>query len=338
MQSQTLFSAKKQFLLAHPTMILHWASAFYPFTHAQLKKYKAILIWDYASNNIAIDWTEPMFDEFHNLLFDFEKKSFTEVHLNTALPWSVTFIQKYFHLWNWESLTQNEAILSNAEIREHFKEEFLPYLNSAKEIYNKQELAKSFGEKEIEKLEGSEYSFMNIKEWQIAYPEEIENTKNLNWVSLSQNELLPWSPELIKKYENNWSWHSLLFNNSIKWDFNLLKLYESKFDWIVDKIFTQAEMESEEVDTTINAMFGVSGNLDIKWDKEMISHFKHKLDFPHLSYNQSIEWDLDILQEFSADWDYVALAMNEHVWTIAFPEFKENEKVICILDELLKSN
>lgn len=62
--------------------------------------------------------------------------------------------------------------------------------------------------------------------------ELIEKYKEeLNWLLLSYNKSLPWSPELIEKYKDKWNWADLSGNKSLPWTTELIDKYKNKWDW-----------------------------------------------------------------------------------------------------------
>ena len=45
------------------------------------------------------------------------------------------------------------------------------------------------------------------------------------------HQLLPWSVELIEKYENKWSWEVLSKNPSVPLSIQLIEKYDNKWKW-----------------------------------------------------------------------------------------------------------
>ena len=55
--------------------------------------------------------------------------------------------------------------------------------------------------------------------------------------ALSRNKALPWSEELIARYENKWDWEGedegegLSQNEALPWSKELIVRYEDRWDW-----------------------------------------------------------------------------------------------------------
>jgi hypothetical protein len=52
-----------------------------------------------------------------------------------------------------------------------------------------------------------------------------------NWSNLSKNKLLPWSIELIYEFENKWNWRYLSENKSVPFSIELIDRYAKKWIW-----------------------------------------------------------------------------------------------------------
>ena len=47
----------------------------------------------------------------------------------------------------------------------------------------------------------------------------------------SYNKALPWSLELIERYEDRWYWQSLSENETLPWSIELIERYEDHWQW-----------------------------------------------------------------------------------------------------------
>ena len=47
---------------------------------------------------------------------------------------------------------------------------------------------------------------------------------------LSANEALPWSFELIERYEDRWDWEDLSGNEALPWSLELIERYEASME------------------------------------------------------------------------------------------------------------
>ena len=78
-------------------------------------------------------------------------------------------------------------------------------------------------------------------------PNQIKNENKTDWYSLSQNETLPWSPEYIEKFKDNWDWKQLTYNKSIQWSLELLDKYseyitKSDINWEIIKSYIDDDL------------------------------------------------------------------------------------------------
>ena len=73
------------------------------------------------------------------------------------------------------------------------------------------------------------------------------------WQSISSNEGLPWTIDLIEKFENKWDWHSLSINKALPWTVELVEKFEDKWVWP-----------------------SLSINKALPWSSELIEKFENK--------------------------------------------------------------
>jgi hypothetical protein len=45
------------------------------------------------------------------------------------------------------------------------------------------------------------------------------------------NKSLPWSVELIERFEDKWNWYYLSENKSLPWSVELIERFEDKWEW-----------------------------------------------------------------------------------------------------------
>ena len=63
------------------------------------------------------------------------------------MPWSIEFIERYENVWNWELLAQNDNVMGNPEIRNHFYNRLYPYFEEhGKDIFNEKNQPKDISE------------------------------------------------------------------------------------------------------------------------------------------------------------------------------------------------
>jgi len=325
----TDFEKKKQFLLDHEDFLLEGISRFFPLNYQQLTKYQTLLDWDYIVSNLALDWTSEIMDAFKDRVFTDVR--YPKININERLPWSIEFIERYEDRWNWNLLGRNPRVMGNPEIREHFYHHLSEHIEGYERWIKSPKNYEMMSDAEV--LEDKLTELDGLKELQLRSAEEIENTQNIDWTYLSQNELLPWSAELIEKYKKEWDWRWLSNNESIPWNLELIKQFEDRIYWGPDY------MEDFDNGDDFDMFFDlccISANPTIEWDAEIISTFKKKLHKPYISVSEFAKWDIDLLIQFADFWHYSFLARNDSMWGKVFPEFNTEEQINALLDVVLE--
>jgi hypothetical protein len=112
---------------------------------------------------------------------------------------------------------------------------------------------------------------------------------------LSTNCNLPWSKELIKKYEHNWNW-------------------ESFSSWIIGKAFWHDEILSDYAER-LN-WDSVSWNGNIPWDEELIWKHRDQINWDYLSMKNMFKWTPQMLDRFESyvNWERMS-NNNNNPWT-----------------------
>jgi hypothetical protein len=319
------FEKKKRFLLKHEDLFLKGVSIWFRLTHRQLTKYQTILNWDYVIESRQIDWNSEIIDEFKERIFD-KDDPFPKININVSLPWSVEFVARYEDLWCWELLAQNKALMSIPAIRRRFSDRLYPYIGTYEDYDSESEDSdeRTFAEE----LEIELNSLNSHKEWQFQTVEEIEQDKNIDWLRLSQNAVLPWSAELIERYKDKWDWTWLGQNEYIPWSVELMKQFEEYLDWSKDVVNEDGNLEL--------GTRSISSNGGIAWDAEILSAFIDKLNTWDISISQCAKWDIDLLIQFSDFWAQDFLAGNKLIWYKVFSEFNTEAHLNSLLDIVLK--
>jgi hypothetical protein len=130
----------------------------------------------------------------------------------------------------------------------------------------------------------------------VNYPfseKQIESFHYWDCLQLSANEKLPWSIELIKKFENNWSWMDLSSNKALPWSMELIKEFKTKWDWM-----------------------SLSENEKLPWSIELIEKFENKWEWMFLSKNEELPWSIELIEKFKDQWDIYAIAQNPAVYNL----------------------
>ena len=336
MTAQKLFEKKKQFLLKQEFYFLMNVSLRTKLSHQQLKKYKPILVWWNIESNVLINWNTDILDEFKDIFFD-ANIEYPEINYNESLPWSIEFIERYKDLWRWLMLIDNPTVMKIPGIKEHFSEQFLPYVEDYPEVFipgfEKQYWVDPIewqyeSIKEISNFDFIDWRLLSHNKRLFWSQELIEQYQyKLVWSALSSNPTLPWSVAFIEKYGYRWDWTNLSGNEGVPWTIGLIKKYENKFNW-------WKHDKNNDNGTPIG--IGISANQGIKWDKEILSTYINKLNPLDISFSRSAKWDIDLLTQFADFWDYQTLASNKIVWDNVFPEFNNAETIDNLLDIILE--
>ncbi len=305
----------------------------FPFTIGQLRTYKSILNWENISINENIDWSIDLLREFADR-FDLNNYGRDKdvcggmVEGNKSIPWSVELIDAFREHWDWEMLAQNPVVMGDKKIRAYFHFELGRYF----EIFYRTE------EEDIPQEIWENYHFnpFETDEEYLSYPEniicdpaDIEKLENPDWLKLSDNDILPWNAELIKKYESKWSWVTLCLNEGIPWDYALMKTFEHRIEWGNWRF-------NKDGSSTLEP--GIALNSGIKWDFRMISTFGHRMENVMISNSSTIDWNIDLICALEYFWDYEQLAVNDTVWEKVFKEFSSPKECIKLLNMLLATD
>lgn len=219
-----LSQEKRDFLLEYPGLVSNYASWYLPFTQQQLRKYYDLFCWEYICCNEAIQWNTAIIDEFLDELLPIITEEndpgypFSGLSTNRSVPWSVELIDRYLDRWNWADMACNHILPRDMRIHYRYRlsaatdeydpleaEEWEQRNNTNHEI--EEWLDYSFLEMEVEELE-------KHPELCIQDPADIVDG-SVDWDVLSSNEFLPWSEELIARFQDRWNWWTLSHNESI---------------------------------------------------------------------------------------------------------------------------
>ena len=155
----------------------------------------------------------------------------------------------------------------------------------------------------------------------------VNHTKKL-YQSLETNLFVPWSFQLIEKYDHMLNFGLLSHNHQIPWTIELLEKYFSRLSWI-----------------------DLSLNRGVPFADEMIEHFYSSWDWGYISMNQSIPWTLPLFDKYKSDlqlniaqssgYSYEVITGNYDIVT-AYPDLFDwsvicsNQKLPWIEKDLLK--
>jgi hypothetical protein len=101
---------------------------------------------------------------------------------------------------------------------------------------------------------------------------------------------LPWTEELIARFEDDWNW-----GDRAEWD-------NPPDDWL-------------EYLPRSSYSGGLSSNEGLPWSERLIDRFQHRWHWDWLSLNNALPRSIDLINRFSERWNWALLSYN-HPWTI----------------------
>ena len=131
-------------------------------------------------------------------------------------------------------------------------------------------------------------------------------SRRMDSKNLSKNESLPWSNELLERFDDKWHW-----NNK--------KNYESK--------------DSKYILTKdINSL---STNEKLPWSEDFIEKYKDKWNWDMLSTNNGLPWSMHLLEKFEDQWVWfnkeqdmtASLWVNNTLWEKVFKPYVNDEMI-----------
>lgn len=207
---------------------------------------------------------------------------------NAGISWSKKLIDKYYDIvekpykWareNWEISIYRDTIPTK----------FLSPFWSSICYSNKIDWTESFIEEFQEILNFKNVlSLRNDLPWTINLLEKFED--KWDWKLLSKNENLFWSEEMISRFEDKWNWNYLSENTGIYWNFNLLKKYETKWNWK-----------------------NLSANISMCFDEEVIDYYFEFIDFYLLSSNKGIQWTEKLIDKYQNKLHLKSMKCNDKI-------------------------
>ena len=125
-----------------------------------------------------------------------------------------------------------------------------------------------------------------------------EWSNNFIVCGLSDNEALPWSLELLKRFEMRWHWNTLSKNEALPWSLELLERLEDRWDW-----------------------HALSMNEGLPWSLELLERFEGRWSWNQLSMNEWLPWSLELFERFEGHWCWNTLSKNEALpWSLELLE------------------
>ena len=108
-----------QLFIKHPAFFKRTISRYYPLTFELIDKYKHI--WEFGgclSQNQSIHWTEELIEKY------IDKWNWWGFRSNSALPWSISFIDKFKSQIEWEGFGEELPIKMTDELINSFNDKW----------------------------------------------------------------------------------------------------------------------------------------------------------------------------------------------------------------------
>lgn len=269
----------------------------YPLSDNIIEKYKDHLDWELLSSNENLEWSVKLIAKFENY-WNWESLSGNE-----SIPWSDFLLIRYANKWHWKE-------------KENAWDCCLAENKSVKWSYN---ILKRFPEKINWGMISKKVELLN------KYPQILKEFSNkLDWDSISGNEFISFTEELIENLSLYWNWDLLSGNRAVNWTQELITKYQTKFNpeafktknwelWlnINWKINPKPEpnyekYSTEEVsDLLKNAEWNnMSCDLRMPWTIDLLERYKDFWNWNHLSLNSNLPWSFYLIDKFKYKWEW----------------------------------
>jgi hypothetical protein len=226
-------------LLADEDAFRQAISRHYPLPHRLIDAFADKLDFDSLSENEAVPWSEELLDA-HARRWDWRSLA-----MNTALPWSEGLVRKYTpSRWSWDNLLWQRRIFASPGLvalclpewsktaRRHLDPDDNRDPGSYRycQFTRWGEDAASWAPEVIEAAPGLHWDLWSAVEgfpWSAAFL--ARNAHRLDWRRLSWNARLPWSIELLRRFESRWSWDHMSAN--LPWSEELIAPFAHRWNW-----------------------------------------------------------------------------------------------------------
>ena len=188
--------------------------------------------------------------------------------------------------------------------------------------------------------------------WNTIIIDNFENeifSVDEGYSGINLNDSLPWSIELLERYEHLWNWEMLSQNRKVMSNLEIRNhFYNRLYPYIeeigenntymytgingsertitdtVEQDFENMELHTElqfqTKDEILNAevidWFYLSQNVLLPWSSELIEQFSDHWNWSKLSTNRSIPWDLELIHKFESNLDWTKDSTDENGATL----------------------
>lgn len=213
---------------------------------------------------------------------------------NWSLPWSLDFFRRYFTFWSLDSMffLGNQGITGCLEIVEEFWE-----LLSSSTIFANEKLP--WIEKQLLIKWGDKLNWLGLACNPLLlrqpgfFEQHIRQWEECQLFGfLSENEGLPWSEEIFKRFIDRWDMTAISTNRALPWTTDFIEQYQHLLVWGWDE-WTVPDGEYEGIEDITEAYIchqGLVNNENLPWSLEFIQKYETSIDFRALKDNPAA-WD-----------------------------------------------
>lgn len=126
----------------------------------------------------------------------------------------------------------------------------------------------------------------------------------IDWITLSANQNIAWTEELITHYDDQLNWSEAICKNP-------------SIPWSIDFI-------NKNIGKQLSAM-ELSGNMGVPWSYDLINHFKKSWNWNWLVANESVQWTEKMVVDFNLFDNDLSHINGPNLWNLDFI-FKYKEK------------
>jgi len=298
------------FFINHPEYFLKVISEHYPFSKAQLKKYKDSLLWEYVSSNETIGWSSDIIDTFT------EQINWRNFTTNPSAFLDLSFLDKYVSRIDWkgqevvygDSITANKGLPWNDDFIERFESKIdFEKLSESEHV----EWSEQLIDKYLDKWKMSELACNQSIPWTLRLFEKYLDTSYFQYFPVKGNIALISNIDFIEKYKEDLAWDYIFANQKLPWiELDLMNRWEDKIDWWgvalnellfqCDNNFFYKHFDKWKMKHNGHRGFvALSRNKSLPWTKEFIEEYKELWDWEELSENEGLPWRIELIEHFA---------------------------------------
>lgn len=300
------------FFFQHPEFFKETISAFYPFSEAELLKYREVIDWNLINQNEAIAWNEKLICKFMSKInwFEFSQNAafanpqllesfkeqidwrgeeedsfFYSVAAGESIIWSLELIEKYKDRLNFNYLSMNEQIQWSEQLIDKYKHRW----NWANLMMN--------------------YSIP----WTLPMLKRFIGFIDTSKFHFQSNPVLTGQLDILEAYRGHFLARAVCGNHRLPWkEKNLLTIWAEKLDWYAlagnEALFEDPSFFEEHLDKWLSGPEDkfemLSKNKALPWSISFIERFSERWDWDYLSRCPHLSWSEELIDRFENYWEW----------------------------------